>query len=205
MSAPHMLPVKMHVEADGQRYREIQPFTFLREVITECLDVSTEITRRSSACWMCIRRYQQELYDRPNVPLDLKIRMVKAEAVEALLYGCVTWTTRQEHYRKLRTVLHRILLRIIEARRRRSDHRVLSYNRALELTECESIEATLRARRLLWAGALTRMDDGRLPKRVMFGRIKDGVKKGSTLFFLLRGEIDLPPSVAADWNVLLVK
>ena len=25
------------------------------------------------------------------------ILMVKAEAVEALLYGCVTWTTRQEH------------------------------------------------------------------------------------------------------------
>ena len=94
---------------------------------------------------MRITRYQQELYDRPNVPLDLKIRMVKAEAVEALLYGCVTWTTRQEHYRIFRTVL----LRIIGARQRRSDHRVLSYDRALELTGCESIEAILRARRLL--------------------------------------------------------
>ena len=52
------------------------------------------------------------------------------------------------------------------------------YNRALELTGCESIEATLRARRLLWAGALIRMDDERLPKRVMFGKVKDGVKKG---------------------------
>ena len=178
MPAPHMLPVVMHVEADGQRYRQTQSFTYLGGVITECPDVSTEIARRSSACWMRIRRYQQELYDRPNVSLDLKIRMVKAEAVEALLYGCVTWTTRQEHYRKLRTVHHRVLLRIVGARRRRSDHRVLSYNRALELTGCESIEATLRARRLLWAGALTRMEDGRLPKRVMFGTIKDGVKKG---------------------------
>ena len=79
---------------------------------------------------------------------------------------------------ELRTVHHRVLLRIIGARRRRSDLRVLSYNRVLELTGCESIEASLRARRLLWAGALARMDDGRLPKRVMFGTIKDGVKKG---------------------------
>ena len=31
---------------------------------------------------------------------------------------------------------------------------------------------------VLWAGALTRMDDGWLPKRVMLGTIKDGVKKG---------------------------
>ena len=75
---------------------------------------------------MRIRRYQQELYDRPNVPLDLKIRMVEAEAVDALLYGCVTWTTRQEYYSKLSTVYHRVLLRIIGARRRKLDHLVLS-------------------------------------------------------------------------------
>ena len=145
---------------------------------TECLDVSTKITRRSSACWMHIRRYQQELYDWPNVPLDLKIRMGKAEAVEALLYGCVTWTTRQENYTKLGIILHTVLLRIIGVRRRRSDLRVLSYDRALELTGRESIEATLRVMRLLSAGALIRMDDVRLPKRFMFEKIKDGVKYG---------------------------
>ena len=127
---------------------------------------------------MRIRLYQQELYNPPNVPLDLKIRMVKAEAVDALVYGCVTWTTRQEHRKKLRTVHHKVLLRIIGNRRCRSDHRILSYNRALELIGCESIEAILRARRLLWDGALIRMDDERLPKRVMFGKVKDGVKKG---------------------------
>ena len=102
--APHMLPVVMHVEAAGRRYRQTQSFTYLGGVITECPDVPTEIARRSSACWMRIRRYQQELYDRPNVPLDLKIRMVKTEAVEALLYGCVPWTTRKKHYRKLLTL-----------------------------------------------------------------------------------------------------
>ena len=80
MPAPHMPPVEMNVEAAGQGYRQTQSFTYLGGVITECPDVSTEIARRSSACWMRIRRYEQELYDRP-VPLDLKIRIVKAEEV----------------------------------------------------------------------------------------------------------------------------
>ena len=40
---------------------------------------------------------------------------VKAEASEALLYGCSTWTLRQEHYTKLHTAHHRVLLRIIGA------------------------------------------------------------------------------------------
>ena len=64
---------------------------------------------------MRVGRYQQELYDRLNVPLVVKIRMVKAEAVETLLYGCSTWITRKKQNRKLCTVYHRVLLRIIGA------------------------------------------------------------------------------------------
>ena len=61
---------------------------------TDCLvipgDMSVEIARRTRACWMRIRQYLQELYDHPKVALSLKTRMVKAEATEALLYGCST-------------------------------------------------------------------------------------------------------------------
>ena len=110
-----------------------------------------------------IRRYQRERYHQPKVALSLKTLMVKAEAIEFLLYGCSTWILRQEHYAKLRTVHHRVLLRII-GRSKRPDHRMTSYNRALEISRCESIEITLRTRRLLWAGTLIRMSDGRLPK-----------------------------------------
>ena len=50
-------------------------------------DMSVEIARQTRACWMRIRRYSRELYDQPKVALSLKTRMVKAEAIEALLYG----------------------------------------------------------------------------------------------------------------------
>ena len=103
------------------------------------------------ACWMRIRRYSRELYGQPKVALSLKTRMVKVEAIEALLYGRSTWTLRQEHYAKLRTVHHRVLLRSIGAQRKRPDRRMTSYNRALEITRCDNIETTLRSRRLLWA------------------------------------------------------
>ena len=104
-------------------------------------------------------------------------RMVKAEVIEALLYGCSTWTLRQEHYAKLRTVHHRVLLRIIGAQRKVPDNRMTLYNRALKIIECESIETTLRTRRLLWAGTLLRMTGGRLPKRIVFGTLKGAVRR----------------------------
>ena len=64
--------------------------------VTETPDMSVEIARRTRACWMPIRRYLllRELYDQPKVMLSFKTRMVKAEAIEALLYGFSTWTLR---------------------------------------------------------------------------------------------------------------
>ena len=105
-----------------------------RGAVTEVPHMYVEIARRIRACWMRIRRYLRELYDQPKVALSLKTRMVKAEAIEAFLYGCSTWTLRQEHYAKLRTVHHRVLLTIIRAQRKRPDHRMTSYNRTLDIT-----------------------------------------------------------------------
>ena len=45
-------------------------------------------------------------------------------------------------------------------------------------TGCESIETTLRTRRLLWAGTLLRMSGGRLPKPIMFGNLEGAVRRG---------------------------
>ena len=128
----------VRVEAAGQIYKRVQSSTYLRgAAVTETPDMSVEIARRTRVCWLHIRRC-----------LSLKTRMVKAEAVETLQYGCSTWTLRQESYSKLRTIHHRVLLRIIEAQGKRSDQRMTSWDRALETTRCESIETTLRTKRL---------------------------------------------------------
>ena len=160
------------------KLQTVQSFTYLGGAVTETLDMSVEIARQTRACWMRIKRYLRELYDQPKVALSLKTRMVKAEAIEALLYGSSTWTLRQEHYAKIRTVHHRVFLRIIGAQRKIPDHRMTLYNRALEITRCVSIETMLRTRRLLWAGTLIRMSGGRLPKRIMFGNLECAVRRG---------------------------
>ena len=147
MPPPRTPRTMMRIEAAGQIYKQVQSFAYLGGAVTETSDMSVETARRTRACWMRIRPYLRELYDQPKVALSLKTRMVKAEAIETLLYGCRTWTLRQEHYAKLRTVHHRVLVRISGAQRKRPDHRITSYNRALEKTRCESIETTGRTRR----------------------------------------------------------
>ena len=94
--------------------------------------------------------------------------------MEALLYGCMTWAPRRDHYRLLRRTHHRLLLRVIGYRRERSTYRQLSYAQALKKTGCQSVEVTIRQRRLLFAGAMARQPAGRLLKRLMDGKLVGG-------------------------------
>ena len=75
--------------------------------------------------------------------------MMKAEVIETMLYGCVTWSPRASHYDTLRRALHSFLTRCIGWRKRtRTDHRI-SYLETLVKTGSESIEATLRKKSCL--------------------------------------------------------
>ena len=104
--------------------------------------------------------------------------MVSSEVVEALLYGYAICTPLKGHYTKLRTTHHRMLLRILGAWCKSPNKRILSYKHALQRTECESIETIVRTREFLWAGALLRMCDHRLPERVMSGEFENAGKRG---------------------------
>ena len=59
------------------------------------------------------------------------------------------------------------------AEQKRDDH-TLSYADALAKTASESIEAIVRKRRILFAGFVARMEEERLPQRVMFGELVGG-------------------------------
>ena len=71
-----------------------------------------------------------------------------------------------------------MLLQILGAWCKSPNKRILPYKNALQRTECESIETTVRTRRLLWYGALLGMGDHRLPNRVVSGELESAGKRG---------------------------
>ena len=140
------------VEAAGQVYKQVHDFVYL----------SIEGDRRMRNAWCSFRKYSLEPYDRPSAPLELTIRMLKAEVLESILYGCVTWSPRSCHYDALRRAHHSFLTCCIGWRKRtRTDHPI-SYIETLEKTGSESINAILRKRRILFTGSVVRMEDTRL-------------------------------------------
>ena len=155
------------VEAAGQVYNQTNEFVYLGGDVNQNADLSIEVDRRVRNAWCSFRKYTLELYNRPSAPLELKIRMLRAEVLETMLY----WSLRACHYDTLRRAHHRFLTRCIGWRKHnRADHPV-SYLDTLFKTGSESIEATLRRRRILFAGFVARMEDTRLPKCMMFGEM----------------------------------
>ena len=172
----------LEIAAAGQTYNQAHQFVYLGGLITEDADLTQDINRRIKIAWGCFRKFSTELFGRPSAPLRLKARLLKAEAVEALLYGCTTWAPRNTHYGQLRATHHKLLLRVIEYRRVHGTYRQMSYAKALEKTGSQSVEATIRQRRLLFAGALARQGYKRLSKRLLFaGRLEKGGRPGPRL------------------------
>ena len=152
----------LEIAAAGQRYNQVHQFVYLGGLITEDADLTRDINRRTKFAWGCFRKFSTELFDKPSAPLRLKTRLLRAEAMEALLYGCMTWAPRNAHYRQLRTTHHKFLLRVIGYRRVRGTYRQMSYAKALKKIGSQRVEATIRQQRLLFAGAFARQGDKRL-------------------------------------------
>ena len=81
----------LRFEAAGQRYKQTNEFVYLGGAISESADLDTEIKRRIGTAWADVRKYSSQLYDRRNAWLSLKIRLFKAEVMEAMLYGYVDY------------------------------------------------------------------------------------------------------------------
>ena len=127
-------------EAVTLSHRQTTQFLWLGGLVDVSADIMPETTRRVRLAWACYSRFKRELYDMEAAPFTLKVRMLKAEVMETLLYGCATWTLGKEHFAELRTAHHRFVLRIIGfQRRQRTDH-LMSYAKVFKKTQCESVE-----------------------------------------------------------------
>ena len=109
-------------------------------------DVGPEIKRRTGYAWNCFLKYSRAVYDNPYIAVADKVRFLKAEVLEVMLYGCVTWTLSPGDFDKLREAHRGMLLRCLNAytsTRAAPDYHMLSYLEVLLRTDCECIEATV--------------------------------------------------------------
>ena len=123
--------VSFTINAAGQVCKQTIEFACLGGAITADGESGIEITRRLQRAWACFQRYKMEIYDRPGVRLRLRVRLLKAEVIETLPYGCMMWNPNRPEYDRLRQGHHCMLLRCLGWRKRKRDDHILSYAHVL--------------------------------------------------------------------------
>jgi len=99
------------------------------------------------------------------------MRIFNAVIMSILLYGGETWTILKNDSSRLETFQMRFLRCILQITRR--DHQ---RNTDIRDRCCQQpmVEGLLRQRRLRWFGHVCRMDNCRIPKRLLFGQLIQG-------------------------------
>ena len=159
------------VDTSGQEYNQTNEFVYLAGNVNHHAGLYLEVDRCICNARYSFRKYTLKLYERPSAPLKLKTRMLRAEVLEIMLYDCVTWSPRAWPYDTLRRSHHSFLTCFIGRRKNNCTDHPISYLDTLIETEKKSIEATIRRKKILFAGFVVRMEGTRLPKFVMFGEL----------------------------------
>ena len=147
------------VEATAQVYNQTNEFVYLGGDVNHKIDLSIEVNRRKRNTRCSFRKYALEPYDRPSAPLELKIRMLRPEVLETVLYGCVTWSPHACQYDTLHRAHHSFLTRCIGWRTNDCTGHPTSHLDTFIKTGSESIKATLPRRQILFAGFVAHMGD----------------------------------------------
>ena len=85
------------VEAAGHVYNQTNEFVYLEGNANHNADLSIAVDLFTRNAWRSFRKYTLKLNDRSSAPLELKIRILKAEVLETRLYSYVTWSLRACH------------------------------------------------------------------------------------------------------------
>ena len=102
--------------------------------------------------------------------VERKLKVYSAVVLPSLLYACETWTVYSRHARQLNALHMRCLRSLLRIKWQDK----VPDTEVLQRAEMESIHAVLLRSQLRWAGHVHRMEDNRLPKRLLYSELTSG-------------------------------
>lgn len=165
------MPQKVLVE--GKSVNAVETFKYLGSIVSNDARADSEINARIARATSAYGRLTKRLWANPGIRLDTKVAVYKATVLTTLLYGCETWTLTAKQMKRLES-FHMTTLRKIA--RIRWFHKVPN-TEVLSRCNITSLKAMIDTARLRWTGHVVRMDDSRIPKALLYGRLATGRPK----------------------------
>ena len=159
--------VSVPIILDRGQIEAVKDFRYLGSVSSSDNSMQSELAARLSKAGAAFYRLNK-LWRDAHLARHVKLSIYKTVVLATLLYGCETWAASQLQVCSLQTFHMRCLRKIcrISLWQRKTNDEIMA------LAKVESIATLVRYRRLRWLGHMARMDDSRLPKKLLFGGIE---------------------------------
>jgi len=148
----------------------VHDFVYLGSSIADSLVLETEINRRIGKAATTMSRLAKRVWKNSKLTEQTKITIYKACVISTLLYGSEAWTLRAKLEHKLNIFHLRCLRRILGV----TWQDKVTNNTILQRAGIPSMYCLLKQRRMRWLGHLVRMEDGRIPKDLLYGELTYG-------------------------------
>lgn len=152
-----------NITLDGATLQVVDSFCYLGSTTEYNLSINKEIDVRIGRAATAFGKLSSRVWKNNKLTMATKILVYQTCVLSILLYASETWTTYAKQERRLNAFHMRCLRSILEVtwKDRMTNEAVLTK------TNCNSITAILKQRRLRWLGHIHRMDPHRLPREVM--------------------------------------
>ena len=161
-----------------------------------CKLLDSEIQIRKSKASQAYGKLKDRVWFNNDLSIKTKCAVYRAVVLSTLLYGAEAWTVYMKQAHSLNAFMMRHLRQILGIKwwHKRTNISIL------EQTNLPSMYETLIQRNLRWAGHITRLDDSRLPKQILYSQLVVGSRnigrpklrfKGTLRRNLLKKEIPL--------------
>ena len=186
----------------------VEEFTYLGSVISCSLNLDLELNGRIGKASSIMGRLSRRVWENTKLTTNTKIAVYQACVLSTLMYGSECWTLYSRQEQRLNTFHLRCIRRNLSI----SWQQHITNDEVLKRAGIPSMFSILAKRRLRWLGHVARMEDGRIPKDMLYGELATGSRLAGrpTLRYKDVCKRDLraggiaptdPEALAADRNV----
>ena len=158
------------ITIDNSHLEVVETFTYLGSNIASSLSLDTEISSRIGKAAAVMSKMNKRVWSNSQLTVNTKLRVYQACVLSILLYGSESWTIYAGQEKQLNSFHLRCLRRLLQIKWQDK----VTNTEVLQRAGIPSLFALLSRKRLKWLGHVRRMDDGRIPKDMLYGELSEG-------------------------------
>lgn len=150
----------------------VEEFTYLGSTVSQNSSLEPELNKRIGKASAVMSKLSKRVWENNKLTTETKMAVYKACVLSTLLYGSEAWPCYKQQESRLNCFHMRCLRRILGITWKDR----VSNNDVLTRSHIPSMFGLLSQRRLRWLGHVSRMEDGRIPKDMLYGQLATGTR-----------------------------